>query len=423
MKNNLFTAFESKHFLYLWIGEIFTQIPVNLLNFLLILFVFNLTKSNTAVSIIVLSFTLPAVFLGILAGIYIDKWNKKTVLLIANILRGILLIILGLFHDILFVVYAVSFITSIITQFFIPAESPIIPLIVTEEQLLSANALFGIGIFASILIAYLFSGPLLLYLGIVKTLFLLAGMLLTGAFFISLVKVPAKEEKKGFSIRSLRIPRSAIKKELIEVFTSVKKSEHVLSSVFLLALSQILILILAAIAPGYADQVLHINIEQFPLYFVTPATIGIIASAAIVANKLNKVQKHALITIGIFLSAVIMTILPFGNKFASRSFIQVINGYLPEILKFSNLHIVVILAFLLGVANGLIFIPANTFIQEKTDDRVRGKIYGVMNTLVGIFSFTPILLVGGFSDLVGVSWVVVGIGISLFIIGLTRLFL
>jgi MFS family permease len=95
MKNKTFGALSEKSFLYLWIGEIFTQISANLFNFFLILIVFKITQSNTAVSGVVLSFTLPAIFFGSIAGIYVDRMNKKKILIISNVVRALLLIILA----------------------------------------------------------------------------------------------------------------------------------------------------------------------------------------------------------------------------------------------------------------------------------------------------------------------------------------
>jgi MFS family permease len=423
MKNHLFLAFRSKAFTYLWLGEIFTQIPINLLNFLLILIIFDVTKSNTAVAGIVLSFTVPAVFFGILAGVYIDRWNKKTVLLASNISRAVLLILLAIFHKNVIVIYTISFIIGIITQFFIPAESPIIPLIVEEEQLLSANALFGIGIFGSIMIAYLFSGPLLLYFGTVNTILLLAGSLFIGSILIALIKVPASEEKKGFSFNLLRIPVSAVLKEIKEVLDIIRSSKHIASSLFLLALSQILILIIAAIAPGYANDVLKIKVEQFPLVVITPATVGIMIGALALANLFHSIKKEKMVTVGLFMAAIVTIAMPFGNRLASRDFVHVINTMLPKILLISNIHIVIVLAFFLGIANAFIYVPSNTILQEKTSDEMRGKVYGVLNTVIGLFSFIPILAVGSFSDLIGVGRVVIGIGICLLFIAIAKLLL
>ena len=105
MKNNTFSALSEKPFLYLWIGEIFTQIPTHLFNFFLIILVFNITHSNTAVSGVVLSFTIPAIFFGSIAGVYVDRWGKKKVLIMSNIIRAVLMIILIFFIKNLFVIY------------------------------------------------------------------------------------------------------------------------------------------------------------------------------------------------------------------------------------------------------------------------------------------------------------------------------
>jgi MFS family permease len=271
------------------------------------------------------------------------------------------------------------------------------------------------------MLAYLFSGPLLLYLGTVNTILLLAGMLLAGGILISFIKMPESEEQKGFKLHHMRIPVSAVLKEIREVLAIIRSSRQIASSLFLLALAQILVLIIAAIAPGYAHDVLRIKVEQFPLLVITPATVGIMVGALLLANVFHSIKKEKMVTAGLFLSAAVTIAMPFGNKFASKAFVLTMNEYLPRILSISNIHIVVFLAFFLGVANAFIYVPSNTILQEKTDDAMRGKVYGVLNTVIGLFSFIPILAVGSFSDLIGVGRVVVGIGIALLLIAVTKL--
>lgn len=131
-------------------------------------------------------------------------------------------------------------------------------------------------------------------------------------------------------------------------------------------------------------------------------------------------MKETLVTIGIFLFGFSMFILPFGSKIASREFIQLINQSLPQKLDITNLHILIVLAFIIGIANSLVFVPSNTLLQERTSEEVRGKAYGVLNTLVGILSFIPIILVGGFADTYGVSTVIIGIGVAILLLGFYR---
>lgn len=417
MNTQFLRALSEKSFLYLWIGEVFTQIAVNLFNFFLILIVFKITQSNTAVSLVVLSFTIPAILFGSVAGVFVDRWSKKQVLVYTSIIRALLMLLLIPFVGNHIGIYIISFLVATVTQFFIPAESPIIPQIVKKDNLLAANALFGMGIFGSILVAYILSGPLLLLAGQVYTLVVLCVMLLIAGAFISLIKIPRnKQTKIAKNEQSVNILR-----DLKHTLVMVSQTKTISSSIFMLALSQILILIVATIAPGYANSVLGINVEEFPLLFVAPAAFGMVVGATLIINKFQK-KKEYVITAGLYLSALALMLLPFGSRVASRDFVVTLNTYLPPFLDISILQIMIAVAFVLGVANSFVFVPANTILQEKSSPEFRGKIYGFINTLSGVLSLIPIIVVGGLSDLIGVSAVLVGIGVCLLLLAVTRSF-
>lgn len=412
MKTNFLRALSEKSFVYLLASEIFTQIAVNIFNFFLILVVFERTHSSTAVSGIVLSFTIPAIIFGSFAGVFVDRWDKKKVLIVSNILQIFLLICLAFSLKYIVVIYIVSFLFAILRQFFIPAETPLIPLIVSNTHLLAANALFGIGIYASILLAYVLSGPFLLVLGPVNTLFVLVGMQIVSTIFISVITL---KKKQLFAKSTAEAPK--ILQDIRHTLSIIKRIKEISHSLFLLALSQILILLIATIAPGYAHQILGINVENFPLLFVTPAALGTIVGGLIVVHFFHSHPKQRVITIGIILSGISLLAMPYGSKVASHDFIHIMNAYLPTFLQIDIIHIMIVVAFLLGIANAFVFVPANTLIQEKTTDEFRGRIYGFLNTLVGALSLLPIIVAGGLSDLIGVKWVLIGIGLSLLVFG------
>ncbi len=417
MKKNILHALSEKSFLYLWLGEIFTQISIHLFNFFCIIIVFKETHSSTAVAVVVLAFTIPAILFGSFAGAYVDKWDKKKVLLITNLARALLFIILAFYIHNIYVLYTFGFIIAILTQFFIPAETPMVPLVVQKKNLLSANALFGMGVYGSILIAYALSGSLIIFLKPVNTLFFLAFMLIVGAAFIYFIK-PRPSQRKDF----LEIKSPSILKELKNTVSFMFKTKQISSSLLFLSLSQILILILATIAPGYASQVLHVGVEEVPLFFVTPAALGMIVGAVMLVNVFHNFKKEKVINVGLFLAGTAMLFLPYGSRVASRGFVQTINSYLPHLFQIDILHIMVVLAFILGFANALIFVPANTIIQERTKDEFRGKVYGFLNSFIAMLSILPIILVGGLSDLIGVGAVFTGIGATLLFFGILRLF-
>ncbi len=418
MNNHFSKALQERSFLFLWLAEVFSQIAANMMNFILILVVFSLTNSSTAVSGIVLSFTIPAIVFGVLAGVMVDHWDKKKVLYTVNFIRAACSVLLALFHQDLPVVYSVSFIIAIAAMFFIPAETPIIPLVVGKELLISANALFGIAFFGSILIAYALSGPFLLALGSKWVFIILAFFYLLSAVFMMFVKTKKQKLGKQETFKDIKL---TFIQEVKWAFSTVVKVKEIYHSFLLLALTQILILVIAVIGPGYAKHVLNIRIAEFPLLFVTPAAIGMVVGAVLLTNYFHKFSKQKSATIGLFISAVAVLLLPYGSQVTSKPFIQSINLFLPHILKINILHIMVVLAFIMGLANALIFVPSNTLIQEKTSDETRGKVYGALNALVALLSLFPVILAGSLADIFGVNFVLVSIGVVMIGIGFFRI--
>src|SRR5207247_5950234 len=92
---------------------------------------------------------------------------------------------------------------------------------------------------------------------------------------------------------------------------------------------------------------------------------------------------------------------------------------LPDLsLLTSLLSIVVAVAFFAGVAYASVAIPAQTQLQEDLPEDVRGRVFGVLNMLVSVASFLPILVVGPISDLIGTTAVIVVVAIAVLVAGL-----
>lgn len=104
------------------------------------------------VSLIMIAFTIPAILFGSLAGVYVDRWSKKSVLVVSNLGRGILVLILPFcllinkqemgFFSLpwsFWLLLLVTFSVSTLTQFFAPAEQATIPLIVRKKRLIGSK--------------------------------------------------------------------------------------------------------------------------------------------------------------------------------------------------------------------------------------------------------------------------------------------
>lgn len=419
-ENHILKTLQIRPFLFLILSEFFSQFSMNIFNFILLIVVFAIARSNSAVSGVVIAFTFPTIIFGILAGVLVDRWNKKNVLFLTNFLRALMVVPLFFLSGEIFIIYAVTFGVSILTQFFIPAETPMIPVLVKRKYLLSANAIFGMIMYSSIFLAYALSGPILVLLGKQNVFVFITVFFLIAAFFAWIIKIKKKAVVRDLVNTNITLSFSDEIKTLLTLISKTKSLSHAL---FSLTIAQVIIFVLAVIGPGYAQSVLRIKVESFPLFFVTPAVIGLTLGAIIIGSFLHKKSKSYLTKVGLVVLGFAILLLPYGAKLESREFIQLINFYLPLFLQINILHIMIVLAFVIGFATAFVFIPANTILQEETSDESRGKIYGLLNSLVGVLSFVPVLAVGGLADLIGVKAVITGIGIIVLIIAAVRIFI
>ncbi|MEI8412629.1 MULTISPECIES: MFS transporter [unclassified Kribbella] len=105
--------------------------------------VYVLTGSTLASGGLLLSSFVPMVVLGSLAGVFIDRWDRRRTMIVTNLLHAILLLPLLAVRDesAIWIVYAVVLVQSCLQQFFRPAEQSLIPVLVEPRQLVTANAL------------------------------------------------------------------------------------------------------------------------------------------------------------------------------------------------------------------------------------------------------------------------------------------
>ena len=142
-------------FLILWLGQVFSQLADKIYLVLIIAIISSNFQTegqsiSVWVSLVMIAFTIPAVLFGSLAGVYVDRWSKKAVLVVSNLLRGMLVLMIPFCLSIesinrqifslpftFLLILLITFLVSTCTQFFAPAEQSTIPLIVRKPDLFS----------------------------------------------------------------------------------------------------------------------------------------------------------------------------------------------------------------------------------------------------------------------------------------------
>jgi MFS family permease len=248
----LLQALAFPSFRFLWIGQVCSQIGANMLLSILALRIYELTKSNTAVSALYLAYGIPAVFFGMFSGALVDHLDKRKVLAFCNISRTLLIIPLFFFHEHIFISYVVMFLNSLIGQFYLPAEAPLIPRSVPEKFLLTANSLFSFTFFASVAIGFVLAGPVLKFTGALGSLGILFTLYMTAVWSVFHV-TKQKEDVQGL-VRLLRKSGFSLLRQLVEdtkkgiAFCYSRKA--IKDALVLLAGAQIVISLLGVLGPG-----------------------------------------------------------------------------------------------------------------------------------------------------------------------------
>ena len=413
-QNDMVSVFKVRSFSLLMISEFFSQLAFNMQHFVLIFVIYELTRSNTAVSGVILSFTVPAILFSVISGVYVDRWNKKKVLFFTNLIRGFLLIPF-FFTDLhLGLIYALTFFVAVATQFFLPAESSIIPTLVKKDLLLPANAAFSFGIYATTLLGYILSGPVFIILGRTNSFVFLAALFFLSAVFIPFIKIPKKTKQEV--LVPDKIPSLAV--EAREIFSFIRKTRKVMHALLMLTIAQAVIFMFAVLVPGYAATVLKIRLESLSWILIAPAALGMGLGALTLGSFGKKINRKWLSSSGFIITGITFILFSLVNIAMQSGFITSLNDTLPYDLYVTPMYFVIIMAVVIGFAISLVFAPSNTTIQLETDESMRGRMYGFLNALIGAVSFLPVVLAGGLADLLGTVTVLVGFGAMMIILGL-----
>ncbi len=400
----------NRRFLLLWLSQVSTQVGGNMVLYGLTILVYGLTSSNSAVSLLILTFLVPSVVFSAVAGVYVDRIDRRLILIFTNVGRAIAILAIAFVGGQLWLVYILNILVSTATTLFAPAEAAMIPFLVDRDQLMQANGLFTFTLNAAFAVGFALLGPLVVNLaGSTVLLVLVAALYVVAAGFCFTLprtepETPPGEGALGGTERAV----AAMVDELREGLVYIRSNPRIFWSLTYLAITASLIGILGVMGPGFATKALGLREQDF-VVVVLPLAVGIV-SGILALNAYGRYLPRRRVIEGglLMLSAALLVISLAGplSRFLldASAHHQAVAQLGPLV---SLLSIIVVLAFLAGGAYAFVAIPAQTQLQEELPEEVRGRVFGVLNMLVSISSFLPIVIVGPVADLVGTPAVLV----------------
>jgi|JFJP01.1.fsa_nt_gi MFS family permease len=364
------TVLRNRQFLALWIAQILAQLVDKVVLILLIaLAVANGGSDvNTKESSIMIAMTLPAVFLGSIAGIFVDWHPKREVLILCNFLRAACLFVIPFAPHSLAVLLVLTFIISTLTNVFAPAEQSAIALVVPKNDLFPANALFTITEVGSLIVGFAIGAPLL---ALTLNLFpdakafsreILLGSLyvISGLFLLALPKDEIIHPKKV---------GSGIWTDLRDAFQYVRHNHLIGGAMLQMVLLYAVLGAMQKLSLNLAEVVTG-NRQEFGS-FVASVGVGLAIGAFILGKFGKKIVHRPLPFIGFMGMAIGLLMYAFVT----------------------NQWVAWLIGAFIGINGSLIVIPMRTVIQEHTPENMRGKVFGLLNNGENIAASLPLALI------------------------------
>jgi len=368
-----FSVFRHRNFSLMWSGQLVSTIGSALTSLAASIMVYRQTGGSAlSVGLMLMATAAPSLLVGLVAGVFVDRYDRRRIMIIADLLRAVLVFLIPfLVPGSIIWLYVIVMISSAIGQFFDPAYESVLPEVAPDEELAAANSLVAISSFGSTAIGFAAAGLIAARYPIAYAFYLDAISFLISAcciLFLRVRKIETSEET------SVRVVVSNLKSGINYLVKS-----PALRSIFLLAIP-------VAISFGLANSLLlpfatrALNATTFEYGLQEGLTsVGFVIASLIMAGYLNRWREGQWMVVGL-LGMGLTTIL------------------------YSQLHLVTLaigVQMLSGFLNAPYSIARRLLVQRSTGAEMRGRVSSAFFVASNAF-FLVGMAAAGLADLIDV---------------------
>lgn len=418
---------KNRNFLFLWLAQVFSQLGDRVIFVVFVAVIaagFGASTSNQ--SLLYVFFTIPAMLFTAIAGVFVDKWSSKKVLIATNLLRAVFIGLLPFLNKSLCGIYALAFLISTATQFFVPAEASSIPALVKKHQLLAANSLFTTTMMASIIFGFVLGDPLINIFGLNSVHIAISALFIISAMFLTFIKI----NKKNLQSDSNKSFHNIID-DLKQGFMYIKANPNILYAMLKLAGLFSIIVMLSILAISISQQALYpdnavLGAQKF-VYIVASSGVGMVFGSLMVGKLWRNVDKYKLIYIGFLIIGINLLLLALIKLIPSDLYFHIKTYKLYGIylaafdLTFRMIYSYVV-ASIIGFGASMVAVPVQTILHTSIAESMRGKVFGIQFTMLSTSSTFPVLIAAFGADKIGVIKMLVIIGIPVILFAVYNFF-
>lgn len=386
--------FINRDYALLFWGRLVSQIGDGVHYFALTWLVLDLTGSGAALGTMLFASSLPAILLAPFTGVLADMWDRKTIVVWMDIIRGLVLLSLaGIYyagHLTLPVLYVATILSSLCGVLFGPAISASIPGMVKKDELVRANALNNLSRSATGIIGPV-AGALLLgavgYFGV----FLINGIsfLLSALseMFIRFPKVERQVDSVGGENHSIgRQFLGNLKDGFVYIWSNGGLRTIILFAVVLNFMASP---VFSVIFPYFGKEVLQMEPQHYG-FTQSSLPIGLLVGTFIIGLLTQKFPKDRLLAVGIVGQGIIVSLMS----------IIALPAVYQTMSPMAVLVSLVVPIFMLGVLNILVNVPFQVMLQETVPNHYRGRVFGLLDSMVQMLVPISMALFGVLVDVI-----------------------
>jgi MFS family permease len=373
-----------RRFGLLWLGGLISLAGNWMLQAALPLAVYQLTDSTLATGALFIAVMIPRIVLGTVAGVVVDRWDRRRVLIVANLALtvAVLPLLAVQTEESVWIVYVVAVVVSTLGLVIIPAEGALLPRLVGEERLVQANSLNALNNQIARLIGPAIGGVVVGFAGLGAVVVVDAVTYLAAALLIAAIAVDARPQREAAEL-ALRL-WSRLRHEWMDGMRVIRGAGE--TTRMILAFAAITGVgegIIVTLFVPYAVDVLD---GGGPLYgaLISAQAIGGIAGGLLLGVIASPLPPARLLA----LSAIV-----FGS-------IDLVIFTYPAFLE--GYALALVLMVVVGFPGAALLASYTTLTQTAVADAYRGRLIAAVTTVGSLTMLVGMVVASVLGDVVGV---------------------
>jgi MFS transporter, DHA3 family, macrolide efflux protein len=370
------TILQYKPFRTLWLAQ-FVSVFGDFLALFGVISLITFRWHGTAVQVttVTIAYMLPLAIISPVAGVFVDHWNVKRLMIASDLIRAVLILLLVFVHDVA-QISVIFFVLSAVSSFFAPAQSVTVRTIVPPEGLLAANAMMTQAFYIVRLLSPAAAGALVAWLTEKSCFYLDVASFVFSAAMISGLAI----------VRPARAQGEKTVKSLTQDFVAGNKfifTHAGLAFVFIaMAVAMFVLSSFSPLISIYIRDTLHAGTIMFGAISAMVG-VGMIVGTQLVTRLARDRSKTNVVLGGLFSLGVGAGLLG----------------------AFRNPPLAALSTFIMGFAIAFVWIPAQTMSQQETPPAMVGRVSSTFMSLIAISQVLGLMLSGYLAQKIGIRQV------------------